>query len=774
MYRPAQVLAGDAAAKSRSTRYRLLLCSAAGLAATLALTATAGGAQAADANSTLASNTSSAVTEIVVTAQRRVQSNLDVGESVTVVTPQALKDTHVERVGELIQDTSNVEIREIRPGGGQPAITIRGVGMNDFTVASNPSTSVYFDGVYSPNIGTNSQQIFDMQQVQVLKGPQSTLYGRNATAGAVTIDSVPPTDYFSGYGTVSYGNYESIDAEGAVSGPLAENLSARLSLKTRQMLQGWIDNTYPGGEMLGTLNQSAVRGQLQWKPTDRFSLRGIFNYQYEDDAPGAMTAFGRHVPGGTPTTATPICAVSAANQIDFNNACASLFGAQRTTTNVLSLSENDSWNVLGNMYTGTVLGGYEGDGFTIKSTTGYVNWHEIYNKADGLPITEQHYVLNQATWQASQDLMIASTGKRRLDWMAGIYGSWANTNDPTYSTVPINKANYIGTNSLDTRTAQIYVQLDYHLTDQLTLGVGARYIYEYDHKIGGTWINKNGNNWTIEPNDPRQAFISDSIYQNAVSWKVHLDYKPNATTLVYASVTHGFKSGGFTAPAIATNSAQLAPYKGEDLYAFEIGGKKDLFDHKISLESALFYYDYFNFQTNEQQLVNNLNINIFANLPHANVKGLDLSAAFRPIDGLELKLDGGWVGTWVGQFASGGVVHPAGNNLPNAPSFAGTASIRYQRSVTQDFDMAIGASVHRQGAVYADTENTALYRIGSAATLVDAQLQLLMPAHKWSVMLWVKNLTDCEYTNSTYQNGSTVNTLYNMPRTFGVSFNKSF
>jgi iron complex outermembrane receptor protein len=751
-------------------QFRLFLLNAASLSLILAAAAAAGQAHAADADTDQASAPDSGV---VVTAQRRSQSELDVPESVTVVTPQALRENGTVRVGELIQDTSNVEVREIRPGGGQPAITIRGVGMNDFTVASNPSTSVYFDGVYSPNIGTNSQMMFDEQSVQVLKGPQSTLYGRNATAGAVIVDAVAPTDYFSGYGNVSYGNYEAVDAEGAISGPVAKDLDARLSVKTNHMFQSWMTNLYPGGQKLGNLNQTAVRAQLAWKPTSQISVRGILGYGYEDDVPGAFTAFGRHVPGGSPTLTTPTCAASNASQIDFNNTCASTFGAQRTSTNILTISDRNSWTVRSNAANATILSAYEGDGFNIKSTTGYLYWHEYYNKSDSLPIFEQHVLLDQRTWQGSEDLAIASSGKNKLDWIAGIYGSVANTNDPSYSIVPLNKANYIGTNNLDTRTAQAYAQLDYHITDQLTFGAGARYIYEFDHKIGGTWIDNDGN-LQVDYKDTQTAFISSGINQNAISWKTHLDYKPDPTTLVYGSITHGFKSGGYTAPSVATANSQLVPYKGEDLYAFEMGGKKDLFDHKIVLESALFYYDYFNFQTNEQHLVGQLNVNVFANLPHANVKGLDLSVAFHPIPGLQFKLDGGWVGTWVGQFASGGVTHPAGNNLPNAPSFAGTASVRYEHAVTQDYNMAIGASVHDQGAIYADTENTALYRIDSAATLVDAQLQLIMPSKNLTFMLWVKNLTDCEYTNSTYQSGSTVNTLFNMPRTFGISVNKSF
>lgn len=711
--------------------------------------------------------------DIVVTAQRREQSTMDVGINVTSISNERLQLERVERIGELKQLTSNVEVREIRPGGGQPVITIRGVGMNDFTVASNPSTSVYFDGVYSPNIGTISQQFFDLQSVEVLKGPQSTLYGRNATAGAVTVSSAQPTDTLSGYLTGGIGNYNAIEAEGAVGGPIAQGLTARLAVRTRQMYDGWIKNLYPGGHDIGEVHQVALRAQLKWEASDRLTLRGIFSYQHEDDEPGAFTAFGRHVPGGSPTVSTPFCPVALANRIDFGNTCASLFGAQRTSTDVRTISENDPWTVKGEAYTGTLIATWRGDSFAVTSTTGYLHWQEQYIKSDALPITEQTAILDQRTWQWSQDLQIASTGTRTLEWMGGVYLSTANTNNPTYTIAPIQKANFIAVNSADTRTVQAYAQFDWNVTPKLQLTAGARYIHEFNSKFGGTWKDVDQDR-TISAGDVNQAFLDDSITQDAVSWKIGVNYKPSRNTLIYGSITHGFKSGGFIAPAVATNSTQLLPYKGEHLYAFEIGWKQNLWDNLVSFTTSLFYYKYNDMQTNQQELVGNLLVNRFANLPHAHIKGMDFELAVRPVRGMELRFDGGLIDSWVGAFTSGGVNFAAGNRFANAPTFTGSASARYRWALTDDFDMSLSASVHRQSSVFTNTENTPLYRIDSDATLVNAQLQLIMPDKGWTASAWVKNLTNDEYTNSTFQNGSAVNTVYNMPRTYGLSITRKF
>jgi len=711
--------------------------------------------------------------DIVVTAQRRAQSTMDVGINVTAIAPQRLKEEKIDRIGELIQATSNLEVREIRPGGGQPAITIRGVGMNDFTVASNPSTAVYFDGVYSPNIGTISQQFFDLGQVEVLKGPQSSLYGRNATAGAITISSAAPTDMVEGYITGGYGNYKAFDAEGAIGGPIANGLTGRLSVKTRQSYAGWIKNTLPGGDDFGEIHQVSVRGQLKWTDGGRFTLHGIFAYQHEDDQPGAFTVFGRRVPGGRPGATTALCPVALANQIDFGNSCASLFGSVRPSTDVRTIAENDSWRVKGETYTGTLLGTYEGDGFAIRSVTSYLHWKEIYHKSDSLPITEQNAILDQRTWQISEDLQIASTGHRRLGWMAGVYLSSANTNNPTYTIAPINGGNYIGTNDADTKTAQAYAQLDYELTPRLTVNVGGRFLYEHDNKVGGTWFDTNQNR-IVDAGDRNQAFLDDAVNQTAFTWKVGLNYKPDNSTLFYGSVTHGFKSGGFIAPAVATSTSQLLPYKGENIYAFEVGAKKSLFDRMLDVSTSLFYYDYHDLQTNQQQFVGNLLVNRFANVPHAHIKGLDFEAVLRPVTGLELRADAGLIDTWVGAFSSGGIAYAPGNKFANAPTFSGTGSVRYQFRVTDGYELALGASVHRQSKIYPNTENAPLFRIDSDATLVSAQAQLILTDTGWSAMAWVKNLTNTAYTNSTYQTGSTVNTLYNAPRMYGVSLTRRF
>ena len=721
------------------------------------------------------------VPEVVVTAQRRTQSIVDVGIEVTAVSAERLQERRVQNVADLSQLTSAVDVRPARPGG-QPIITIRGVGMNDFTASSNPSTAVYIDNVYYPNIGTLSGLMFDTASAEILKGPQSTLYGRNSTAGSVNITSTRPTDYLSGYATAGYANYGTFNGAGAISGPLSPTLLGRLAIQTEQRSQGYMKNEFPGGATIGDSHKTGVRGQLEWVPDDRWDLLGVVSYANENDQPGAFTPYGIHVPGGAAgKPATASCPVFLSGHIDFANTCASAFGYQRPYTDPYTISENDPWTVSSDTFAGSLNATYKADGFNIRSTTSYLRWRELYVKSDGLPTRETTQALHQRTWQVSEDLQILSTNKGPLTWITGLYLAKADTNNPTYSDQRQQSGLYTNSithNEITVSTAQIYAQFDYNLTPKLQATAGARYIYEENSKVGGTLQNTNytgePDNGVVTPAYVQKAFLDRTIHQNALTWKLGLNYKFTPDSLLYASVTHGFKSGGFVS-TLATSVAQLLPYKGEDIYAYEVGAKQYLFERRVQLSASAFYYRYKDLQTNQNISFGTIFINTFNNIPKAHLSGLDLEAKFRLVTGLEISLDAGFLDTELGAFTSaGGVVVPAGNRFANAPKFTGGAEVRYEFPLTQDYDLVVGSSAHHQGMAFSDTVNTPAYSDHSAYTLVDAHIDLIAPKAGLTLSVWGKNLTDQLYSNATFANSSVLFATWNMPRTYGVSVTKKF
>lgn len=735
----------------------------------------------AEETSSVAADTPASVAEVIVTAQHRRQSTTDVGIEVAEISAQRLQEQRVQSLDDLTQLTSAVDIRFGRPGG-QPIVTIRGVGMNDFTVGSHPSTAVYIDNVYYPNIGTISGQLFDTAAAEILKGPQSTLYGRNSTAGSMNITSARPTSELSGYVTAGYANYNTFNGEGAVSGPLTSTLLGRFSLQTEQRSDGYMKNEYPGGATIGDSHKTSVRGQLQWNPNDSWEALEIVSYGHENDQPGAFTAYGIRVPGGAAGKPTPAnCPAFLSGHIDFSNTCASSFGYQRPYTDPYTISENDPWTVNSDTFASSLNVTYKGNGFNVRSITGYLHWRELYVKSDGLPTRETTQALHQRLWQVSEDLQFLSTTHGPLSWIAGLYLAKSNLNNPTYSLQEQQSGAYTNSithNDVTTQTAQAYAQLDYSITPKLQVTAGARYIYEHDAKVGGTWQNRQytggPDNGDLTPAYISTAFLDTSIVQHAMTWKFGLNYKPTADSILYASITHGYKSGGFVS-TLATSVAQLLPYKGEDIYAYEIGAKQFLLDRRIQLSASAFYYDYKNLQTSQYIALGTTFINTFNNIPTAHLQGVDLGVHLEPITGLTISLDAGFLDTYLGPFTSaGGAKVPGGNHFANAPRFTGTADVRYQFALTSDYDVVVGATLHRQGQAFADTVNTPVFRDHSDSTLLDAHLDMLTTQSQWTFSLWGKNLTNNLYSASDFANGSVLFTTWNMPRTFGASLTKRF
>ncbi|MEZ5737088.1 MAG: TonB-dependent receptor [Novosphingobium sp.] len=715
----------------------------------------------------------SAFGPIVVTAERREASVNDVGIAIQAFGAEELLENQVDGIDDLSQMTANINFRQSRPGGN-PVITIRGVGTNDFLVSSNGSTAVYFDGVYSPSLGTISGQLFDLERAEVLKGPQSALYGRNATAGVVNVISAKPTDYFTGYLRLTAGNYETVAAEGAVSGPLGDKVSGRLSVRTNHSYDGYMTNLYPGGQEIGTIHKTALRAQLLAQPTDNFSLHAIFTYEHENSVPGGWTSFGRREPGGSPTSRPfkPFCATDLADMLDFANECASSFGYQRETTDVYTINENDPWDTRGDAYTGTLIAKYEGDGFTITSTTGYIDWYQFRYQADSIPFTESLVFRDQKQWQLSEDLLIASAGDAPFQWLGGVFLSTGNVTIDRYIIGALFNSNTIVTHDADTRTVQPYLQLDYKFSPAFSVSAGARYIYEYNDKVGGVYTDANFDQ-VLDPDDVTNGELDDSMSQEQVTYKLAANFTPSDHTLVYASFTHGFKSGGYTSAYVA-NTAGLLPYKGEKIDAYEVG-LKQTFGSVAQFNAAAFYYDYTDIQSTTTVVINGTASSRFANIPKAEVKGVDLELSLWPIEGLTLNFNAGFLDTEVGSYLNGsGATVPKGNRLPNAPKFSGAARFRYETPVSDSVKLWLTGSVQHHGKYYMDVDNAEKLASASKATLVDGSIGLNFPNANVDVSVWAKNLFDEAYILGGYANGSVAFMQYNMPRTFGITLGKSF
>src|SRR5688572_1502246 len=209
--------------------------------------------------------------EIVVTAQRREESNLAVGMNLSALTGDAVAEQRIHQVFDLVGRVPNLDIKEQIPGA-MPVVTIRGVGLNDFGAANSPSAGVYVDQIYVASIAMMAFDMFDVERLEVLKGPQGTLYGRNSTAGALNIITKRPSSEFEAYAVLGYGNYDTLEFEGALNTPLGETAALRLSGKTVQQGEGYWESREMPGETIGERDIRNGRVQLSLQPSEAFDL----------------------------------------------------------------------------------------------------------------------------------------------------------------------------------------------------------------------------------------------------------------------------------------------------------------------------------------------------------------------------------------------------------------------------------------------------------------------------------------------------------------------
>jgi len=707
--------------------------------------------------------------EIVVTAQRREESNLKVGLTLTALSGDAIAQQRVQQVLDLKGRVPNLDIKEQVPGA-MPVVTIRGVGLNDFGAANSPSAGVYVDQVYVASIAMMAFDMFDIERIEVLKGPQGTLYGRNSTAGALNIITRKPQQEFDAYATLGYGNYETMDFEGAVNVPLGDTAALRLSGKTIQQGEGYWESRRLPGATIGDRDLTMGRLQLALEPGENFDMNLKVEGTRSRSEMGQPEFFGTVDPltGGT-------CAPILAGHID-NTQCTDFLGYTDTDGDPFK----GDWAREG-VYdidnTGVTLTMNAGIGAaTLTSVTGYVDFDRTFDiDVDATPARELDFVESDDIQQFSQELRLAASGEL-LDWIVGAFYS----KDDVGISIPGGHEDLFLTRTLvtadqDTKSAAGFAHGEWHLADKLDLVTGARYTWEERQYAGGTTdLNPFGASCLLSPTctpgfvGPAQlTFVDDTIEDRNWSWRAGLEYQPEQAQLLYATISRGTKSGGFFS-GISTTNLQLAPFEPEELTAYEVGFKRS--SGSTYLNVAAFYYDYSDIQTFIAVDIGPFIIQKLGNVDEATVYGVDLEATWAPTSHFTLQGSVGWLDTELGAFRTLTGDIPKGKKLPNAPDLTLGALARYEA----DFSATLGGSIQVDGSysdsVFKDAINDPIIAADSYV-LVNARVAMFNAAHSWEVALWGKNLSDEQYVAQGLNTGlGAGNRNYNAPRTYGASF----
>jgi iron complex outermembrane recepter protein len=707
--------------------------------------------------------------EIVVTAQRRAESNLAVGLTLTALSGEAIAQQRVEQVLDLKGRVPNLDIKEQVPGA-MPVVTIRGVGLNDFGAANSPSAGVYVDQVYVASIAMMAFDMFDVERIEVLKGPQGTLYGRNSTAGALNIITRKPQQDFAAYTTLGYGNYETLDFEGGVNVPLGETAALRLSGKTIQQGEGYWESRRLPGATIGDRDLTMGRLQLALAPGENFDLNLKVEGTRSRSEMGQPEFFGTVDPltGGT-------CAPILAGHID-NTQCTDFLGYTDTDGDPFKgdWAREAVYDIDNTGVTLTMNAGL-GDA-TLTSVTGYADFERTFDiDVDATPARELDFVESDDIKQFSQELRLAASGEQ-LDWIVGAFYS----KDEVGISIPGGHEDLFFTRTLvtadqDTKSAAGFAHGEWHLNDELDLVTGLRYTWEERQYAGGTTdLNPIGFSCLLSPTctpgfvGPAQlTSVEETIDDRNWSWRVGLEYQPEQSQLLYATISRGTKSGGFFS-GISTTNLQLAPFEPEELTAYEVGFKRS--SGNAYLNAAVFYYDYSDIQTFIAVDIGPFIIQKLGNVDEASVYGVDLEATWAPTSHLTLQGSVGWLDTELGAFRTLTGDVPKGKQLPNAPDLTLGALARYEA----DFSATLGGSIQVDGSysdsVFKDAINDPVIAADSYV-LVNARVAVFDAARSWEVALWGKNLSDEQYVAQGLNTGlGAGNRNYNAPRTYGASF----
>ncbi len=718
------------------------------------------------------------VTEsITVTAEKREEDLQDIGVTVSVLTGLEIEELGLDHPVDVAAQIPNLDIKETF-GNTNPVITIRGVGLNDFNPNNNPAAGLYVDEVFLTSTSLMDFQLFDMERVEVLKGPQGTLYGRNTTAGAINFITRRPTRDFEAGLEVGFGNFETGRLDGVLSGGLSESIFGRFAATSTQSSGGPFFNRFLGEEY-GEIDRSSFRLSLDFEPGDRLSAR--FRLGAGRDRSDAV--YFEHVGLRAPGT-FQVCEAFPEARSD-PTSCVDLGGYSDPDGDPFS-GDYDLRPELDNQSLDATLSlSWTGEALTLTSVTGYASFdREQSTENDSSPLVGLHNFYHHELFQISEELRLTSNrslavGDTYLSWIAGgFYSRDEVKGDPAQ--ILVGDAWFLTRSAVewqqDTETAAGFAHFDWLLSDRLNLTFGARYSWEAREFVGSTTdLNPFGTSCILDAfcnpgfvGPVVLASAEDRISTSDLSGKLGVEYFANDDLTIYASLSKGFKSGGFNG-SFAGSDLELEPFEKEELYAVEAGVKLTLAEGRASVHASGFFYDYRDLQVFTIRISDvGIPTVVLTNASDAEILGADLDFQARPVEGLQLKVGLSWLDSELQDFQSAGVDH-SGNELANAPELTVNGQLHYRFDVGDRVSSALGVDWSYQDETFKEVTNSAIVR-ADGYWLFGARWSL--DWSRYSLALWGRNLTDQEYLVDGGDQSAIFHSfrIYGLPRTYGLSW----
>lgn len=714
-----------------------------------------------------ADNSQSYIEEIRVTALKREQALTEVPVSMTVLDEAALELKGFSRFDDIAFAAANVAITN--PSGSRAVqFTVRGITGQTFFPGAESATGIFLDGVYLNNPSAQNFDLLDVARIEILRGPQGTLYGKNAAAGAINIVSQRPDAEQEVSLLAEYGNFSSKRVRGNVRGQLGDGVFGAFGAAFHKR-DGFQDNPFLGTGFDDADSWNA-RGALRYAKGGPLEVNVAVDFMREHVVPAALDG-------------TPEDRASSMNRIGFEKR--DVFG-------------------------GTITVDYEvSDTLLLTSITALRDYDTVRaNDDDGATFDAYYTTGNQDTQQFSQEIRLTSGSDSPLQWLAGVYYLTSELNehsvnflfpDPLFELLtgltctnlftfqliqagftPDQAAAFAAGSCVDAvadhivthdaTTAAAFGQLSYDFAKSWRLTAGLR----------GSWEDKD---FRLQQPGPGGALFLlpgvDATFDrsdSAIDPMASLMFFATDSTNLYATVAKGSKSGGFNTGAVGdANQLANTNFDQESLVNYELGMKTSLLGGRLDMNLAAFYVDYedlqvFRIEPNAQGVPTSR----ITNVGEATSKGIELDIVARPVDGLTLRGSFGYLDarykdyTQCGQDSAGSLTDCSGNHLTNAPDRTANINALYSIPLNDSISLQLNGEWSYRGDVYYDVFNTD-GAFQPSFSIVNASIAIGDVADKWTVSLWGTNLTDKDYITIGIQGfgGIAINTL-GPPRQYGL------